>query len=155
LYIEWSIEKGFPVFRKGMFMSQRIVVYYAVTLEWGEGRDARYSMRQQEKWDEHAACMDALVDDGFIILGGPLDDAEKVLLVINAESKPAIEARLADDPWIQMEIRRIANVERWEILLDARRERATSRVQSSLCITWEEPKVHRRYTDTYREAKDT
>jgi uncharacterized protein YciI len=119
--IQSNIEKGCHVFRKEMFMSQRPVVYYAVTLEWGEGRDARRSMREQEKWDEHAACMDALVDDGFIILGGPLDDAEKVLLVINAESRQAIEARLADDPWIPMGIRRIAHMKRWEILLDGRR----------------------------------
>ncbi len=108
-------------------MSQRPVIYYAVTLEWGEGRDVRYPMRGQERWDEHAACMDTLVDDGFIILGGPLDDAEKVLLIINAESRQAIEARLADDPWIPMGIRRIANVERWEILLDARSPRVAQR----------------------------
>ncbi len=101
-------------------MSQRPVIYYAVTLEWGKGWDARRSMREQEKWDEHAAFMDALVDDGFVILGGPLDDAEKVLLIINAESRQAIEARLVDDPWMPMKIRRIAKVERWEILLDAR-----------------------------------
>ena len=101
-------------------MSHSPVIYYAVTLEWGGGRDARRSMREQEKWDEHAAYMDVLVDDGFIILGGPLDDAEKILLIINAKSRQAIEARLADDPWIPMGIRRIANVERWEILLDAR-----------------------------------
>jgi uncharacterized protein YciI len=64
--------------------------------------------------------MDALVDDGFVVLGGPLDNGKKVLLIINAESKQAIEARLADDPWTPMGVRRIAQVERWEILLDAR-----------------------------------
>jgi hypothetical protein len=46
--------------------------------------------------------MDALVDDGFIILGGPLDDGEKVLLILTAENRQAIEARLADDPWTPM-----------------------------------------------------
>lgn len=101
-------------------MSQHHVIYYAVTQEWGDGRDAQRSMREQAKWDEHAAFMDALVDDGFVILGGPLDNAEKVLLIINAESQQAVEARLADDPWLPMGIRRIASIERWEILLDGR-----------------------------------
>jgi uncharacterized protein YciI len=76
-------------------------------------------MREQKNWDEHARFMDALVDDGFVVLGGPLDDGERVLLILNAQSRQAIEARLADDPWTPMGVRRIAKVERWEILLNA------------------------------------
>ena len=101
-------------------MSQQPVIYYAVTQERGGNWDTRRSMREQKNWDEHARFMDALVEDGFVVLGGPLDDGEKVLLIINAESRQAIEARLADDPWTPMGVRRIAKVERWEILLDAR-----------------------------------
>jgi hypothetical protein len=101
-------------------MSHQPLIYYAVTQERGENWNPRLSMREQVKWDEHATFMDALVDDSFVVLGGPLDDAEKVLLIINAESEQAIHARLADDPWIPMGIRRIAKIERWQILLDAR-----------------------------------
>jgi len=114
-----KIEKGFHVTKKEKPMSQQPMIYYAVTQERGEHWDARRSMREQEKWEEHARFMDALVDDGFVVLGGPLDDAEKVLLIINAESEQAIHARLAEDPWTPMGIRRIANVARWEILLRA------------------------------------
>jgi hypothetical protein len=65
--------------------------------------------------------MDALVEDGFVILGGPLGDGEKkFLLIMAAESEQAIEVRLADDPWTPLGLLRIAWVERWEILLDAR-----------------------------------
>lgn len=101
-------------------MSQRSVTHYAVTRERGENWDARLSMRQQEKWDEHAAFMNALADEGFVILGGPLDDGKKVLLIINAASEQEIAARLADDPWTPMGLLRVAKVERWEILLRAR-----------------------------------
>jgi uncharacterized protein YciI len=101
-------------------MSQQPVIYYAVTQERGENWDARRSMREQEQWDEHAGFMDALVEDGFVVLGGPLDDGEKVLLIINAQSRQAIEARLAEDPWVPRGVRRIVQVERWEILLGAR-----------------------------------
>jgi uncharacterized protein YciI len=101
-------------------MSQQPVIYYAVTQERGENWDARRSMREQEQWDEHAGFMDALVEDGFVVLGGPLDDGEKVLLIINAQSRQAIEARLAEDPWAPRGVRRIVQVERWEILLGAR-----------------------------------
>jgi hypothetical protein len=43
--------------------------------------DASRPMRQQEQWAEHApqhaAFMDALADDGFVILGGPLGEQEE------------------------------------------------------------------------------
>ena len=102
-----------------MPVSKRSVTYYAVTRERGESWDARLSMRQQEQWDEHAAFMNALVDDGFVVLGGPLGDGGKILLIINAESEQEIDARLADDPWTPLGLLRIAKVEHWEILLGA------------------------------------
>ncbi|SRR5581483_9285583 len=100
-------------------MSKRPVIYYAVTREQGNNWDARRSLREQEKWDEHARFMDALVEDGFILLGGPLDDGKNVLLIVNAESRQAIKARLAKDPWEPMGLLRTVKIERWEILLDS------------------------------------
>jgi hypothetical protein len=100
-----------------MPMSKRPVTYYAVTRERGERWDASLTMREQEKWDEHAVFMNALVDDGFVVLGGPLGDGVKILLIIDAESEQEIDARLADDPWTPMGLLRIAKVEHWEIQL--------------------------------------
>jgi uncharacterized protein YciI len=101
-------------------MPEQPVIYYAVTRERGKRWDARRSMREQEQWDAHARFMDALAEEGFIVLGGPLDNGSYTLLIINAESRQAIEARFAGDPWTAMELLRIAKIERWEILLDAR-----------------------------------
>ena len=103
-----------------MPVSKGPVIYYTVIRECGENWDYSLPMRKQEKWDEHARFMDALADEGFIVLGGPLGDGGKVLLIIKAESEQEIEARLADDPWTPMGLLRIAKVERWEILLGAR-----------------------------------
>jgi hypothetical protein len=47
------------------------MTYFAVTRTLGESWDPSRSMREQEKWDEHAAFMNALADDGFVVLGGP------------------------------------------------------------------------------------
>ena len=102
-------------------MSQRSVTYYTVLRERGENWDARLPMRQQEQWEEHAAFMDALADDGFVILGGPLGGGEeKFLLIMAADSEQAITVRLSDDPWTAMRLLRTAAVEHWEILLSAR-----------------------------------
>lgn len=102
-------------------MSQQTMAYYAVLRARGENWNARLPMRQQEQWGKHAAFMDALADDGFVILGGPLGDGEeKFLLIIAAESEQAIAARLANDPWTPLRLLRTASVQRWEILLNAR-----------------------------------
>ena len=79
-------------------------------------------MREQERWDDHAAFMDALAADGFIVLGGPLGDGSRFMHVVDAAGEREIEEHLADDPWTPMGLLRLASVEQWEILL-ARDER--------------------------------
>jgi uncharacterized protein YciI len=62
--------------------------------------------------------MDRLVDEGFIVLGGPLEDEREVLHVVRAESKEAIHARLAEDNWTRNGMLETVSVEGWTILLD-------------------------------------
>ena len=94
------------------------MAYYAVIREQGASWDASRTLREQEKWDEHADFMEALVEDGFVLLGGPLEGGPKTLLIIKAESEQAIISRLDHDPWTPMGLLRIGTIERWEILLD-------------------------------------
>jgi hypothetical protein len=62
--------------------------------------------------------MDALADEGYIILGGPLGNGEeRFLLIFAADGEQAIETQLADDPWTHLRKLHVASVERWEILL--------------------------------------
>jgi uncharacterized protein YciI len=65
--------------------------------------------------------MDELVDSGFILLGGPLEGDREVLLVIEAESKDAINERLAADNWSANGMLTTTSIEGWTTLLDGRR----------------------------------
>jgi uncharacterized protein YciI len=94
--------------------------HFVVTEERGPSWDASRPRREQDDWDAHAAFMDALVEDGFVVLGGPVGDGLTVLLVTEAQSELDVEARLAEDPWMPMGILRVASIEPWEILLDGR-----------------------------------
>lgn len=67
--------------------------------------------------------MDALVDEGFIVLGGPLEGEREVLHAISAPSEEALRARLAEDNWAQNGMLTVKSIEPWTILLDGR-ERA-------------------------------
>ncbi|HLG64673.1 MAG TPA: hypothetical protein VKY19_22225 [Ktedonosporobacter sp.] len=103
-------------------MAQPPTTYYAVLLERVDNWHTRIPIRQQEQWDEHAAFMDALVDEGFVILGGPLGDGKNVLLIIATTSEQDIERRLADDPWTSLGLLRIVSIEHWEVLLKAHQQ---------------------------------
>lgn len=91
--------------------------YLAVTRERGAAWDDSRPMREQPSWPEHAAFMNQLVDEGFVVMGGPLGDGERTLLIVDAETDEAVHARLADDPWTEMQLLRVAKIERWQILL--------------------------------------
>lgn len=95
------------------------VIYYVVTRERGRTWDASRAMEQQKKWAEHAAFMNALAAEGFVILGGPLGNGLKVLLIVDAASEEQITARLADDPWTRSGLLSIAQIQPWEIRLGA------------------------------------
>jgi uncharacterized protein YciI len=93
------------------------VRYFAVTRVRGAAWDASREMDEQDQWAEHAAFMNDLVNDDFVVLGGPLGGGESVLLIVDAPTEEAIHARLAADPWTPMGLLDVANVEPWEILL--------------------------------------
>jgi uncharacterized protein YciI len=92
--------------------------YFVVIRKPGRAWDASRSMREQEGWDAHAAFMDALADEGFIVLGGPLGTDDRALHVVDAGTEREIEARYAEDPW-SADMLEIASIEPWTILLEA------------------------------------
>jgi hypothetical protein len=65
---------------------------FAVRLIHGPGWDPSRQIRDQDGWDEHAAFMDGLVDDGFVILGGPVGDGEQSLHAVQAADENEIRA---------------------------------------------------------------
>jgi uncharacterized protein YciI len=93
---------------------------FAVRLVHGSGWDALRPIRSQDAWDEHAAFMDGLVDEGFIVLGGPVGDGEQTLHVVEAADENQIRARFADDPWASAGLLQIGTIEPWALWLDGR-----------------------------------
>jgi uncharacterized protein YciI len=90
-------------------------MYFAVSRRWGTAWDRSRPLREQHQWAEHAAFMDELFDEGFVVLAGPLGDG--ALLIIDADSENTVRARLEEDPWSPTQMLTTAAVDRWEILL--------------------------------------
>ena len=93
------------------------MAYFAVMREKGSGWERSRRMREQAEWDAHAEFMEGLVDEGFVVLAGPLGEGERFLLIINAENVEAVHARLAPDPWTDMDLLRVVEVTPWRVLL--------------------------------------
>jgi uncharacterized protein YciI len=93
-------------------------LYYLVTRGKGPSWDHARARREQSGWDEHAAFMDALTDEGFVVLGGPIGpgDGEDTLQVVDAESEAAVRVRLAEDPWDE-DMLVTKSVEPWQVWL--------------------------------------
>lgn len=98
--------------------------YYAVFREagpaWAEG-----GIFEQPSVSEHAAFMNALADDGFVVFGGPLAGTEdgrvRVLLVVEADSEAEIISRLDHDPWSTTDQIVTVRAEPWSILVGEER----------------------------------
>lgn len=95
------------------------MVFHVVLHRSGPEWDPNRSLEEQSGWDEHAAFMDGLVDEGFVILGGPLSDEHRVVHVVEAESEAIVRATLARDPWSETHLV-IERVDPWTIRLDGR-----------------------------------
>jgi uncharacterized protein YciI len=92
-----------------------IVVLRRIGPQWRPGA----ALEEQSGWQAHAAFMDALVDDGFVILGGPLADEERVALVVEAASEDAVRATFGRDPWSDTHLV-VDSIDWWTIRLDGR-----------------------------------
>jgi uncharacterized protein YciI len=96
---------------------------FAVRTAKGPSWDHARGAREQPHWDEHAAFSDALVAEGVIILGGPVDSDDPgdiALLAVTADDEAAARAAFAADPWTAHGIFRLKDVRRWTIWLDGR-----------------------------------
>jgi hypothetical protein len=89
---------------------------FAVLRKRGPAWNPSLPLEQQPQWREHAAFMDSLVDRGFVVLGGPLDDG-RPLLIVDASDPQTIERTLADDPWFSSGLLLPSEIHAWQIRL--------------------------------------
>ena len=99
--------------------------YFAVIRNAGPAWTDGMGTFEQPGVDAHTAFMNALADEGIVLLAGPLAGSEndriRVLLIVNTNSEAAILDRLAADPWAQAERLVTTSVEPWNLFVGADR----------------------------------
>lgn len=115
---------GSPVPRRGPMSAAGstlpAMATFAVRLVHGPGWDPSRPIREQDGWDAHAAFMDGLVDDGFLIIGGPVGDGTQTLHAVDAANENEVRARFRADPWAPAGLLQVGAIEPWALWLDSR-----------------------------------
>jgi hypothetical protein len=93
---------------------------FVVQSSAGPNRDLSKGSREQPYWDDHAAFINRLDDEGFILLGGPLVDEGGAILVVRATDEASVRETMKDDPWYARGVLNFESVKRWEIFVDNR-----------------------------------
>jgi len=90
---------------------------FAVIRTRGAAWRDSFPLEGQRDWNAHALFMNGLKADGFVVLGGPLEGTDDVLLIIRAASPEEITRRLAGDPWTSVDLLRVSRISPWTLRL--------------------------------------
>jgi uncharacterized protein YciI len=106
--------------------SEVLMALFAVTTAKGSNWRHDRGIRDQDGWEDHAQFFDGLVEQGVIVLGGPIDshDEEDVaLLAVQATDEIELRSIFRADPWAASGVLRVKDVRAWTIWLDSRESR--------------------------------
>jgi uncharacterized protein YciI len=98
-----------------------MAMFHVVLTRSGPEYDLSKPLEEQSGFREHADYMDGLVDEGFLVLGGPLGDEYHTVHAVEAESDAAVRAAFAADPWSGSHLR-VDSIDAWTIRLDGRQK---------------------------------
>ena len=90
---------------------------FAVIRTQGAAWQQSAPLESQRDWDAHKSFMNDLQREGFILLGGPLEETPDVLLIVRANTPDEIIERLAADPWTSQDLLRISRIMAWTVRL--------------------------------------
>ena len=91
----------------------RLMVRFRAGPTWSSG-----SVREQPDWDAHAEFVDALIERGTFVMGGPFSDNSGSMSLL--EGIDADEARriLEDDPFMKNGVFVLEEIREWDVFVD-------------------------------------
>lgn len=92
---------------------------FSVTRSRGSAWEPTLPQEEQSEWAAHAAFMNGLEAEGFVVLGGPLEETPYVLLAVRGADVAEVRARLAQDPWEANRVLETTRIVGWTLALGA------------------------------------
>jgi uncharacterized protein YciI len=91
----------------------RVIVIFRAGPAWGSGPP-----EDQDGWDAHAEWVDALIDAGTFVMGGPLSDYSGSVSLLEGLSAAEARELIATDPFVLNGVFVIDSVHDWTVYVD-------------------------------------
>ena len=99
-------------------LKKTFIIIFTPGSAWIAGKTSR----EQAYWTEHAAFMDALFEDGIVIMGGPYADYSSIMVILEASNESEVRDLFKRDPFVVHGIFHVSSVNEWLVFLDARKK---------------------------------
>jgi uncharacterized protein YciI len=80
---------------------------------WASG-----SVKEQPDWDEHADFVDALIERGIFVMGGPFADNSGTMILLDGVDADEALRILEDDPFMKNGVFELEEIREWNIFVD-------------------------------------
>jgi uncharacterized protein len=95
-------------------MGRRVIVRFRAGPTWEPGG----AIREQPGWDAHAEFIDALVERGTMVMGGPFSDSSGSMSLLECVDAAEAERLVAGDPFVENGVFVLEEVREWTIFVD-------------------------------------
>jgi len=93
---------------------ERVIVRFVAGPAWEHGGP----IREQPGWDAHAEFIDALVENGTMVMGGPFGDNLGSMILLEGVDGAEARRLVADDPFIENGVFVLDEIREWTIFVD-------------------------------------
>lgn len=95
-------------------MGRRVIVRFRAGTAWERGG----AIREQPGWDAHAEFIDALVERGTMVMGGPYSDNSGSMTLLDGVDAAEAERLVTQDPFIENGVFVLEEIRDWTIFVD-------------------------------------
>jgi uncharacterized protein YciI len=92
---------------------QRVVVRIKAGPTWQSGPP-----EDQPGWDEHAEFVDALVEAGTFVMGGPFSDNSGSMVLLEGLTRGEARSLMDNDPFVENGVFVVDDVRDWTVYVD-------------------------------------
>jgi uncharacterized protein len=92
---------------------ERLMVRFRAGPTWVSG-----SVKEQPNWDEHAEFVDALIERGTFVMGGPFSDNSGTMILLEGIDADEAARILEEDPFMQNGVFELEEIREWTVFVD-------------------------------------
>jgi uncharacterized protein len=92
---------------------KRVVVVWRAGPTWASG-----GVREQPDWDAHAEFVDALIESGTFVMGGPFADNSGSMSLLDGVTADEARRIIAGDPFVANGVFVLDEVREWDVFVD-------------------------------------